>query len=70
MSIKYEMIIYQSNENNAFIVKLPELPGCTADGQTYQGAFANGETIIKERIETAKDSGRFIPGPKGELIYV
>jgi predicted RNase H-like HicB family nuclease len=69
MSIKYEMIIYWSNEDNAFIVEVPELPGCMANGQTYQEAVANAETIIQEWIETAKDLGRPIPEPKGRLIY-
>jgi predicted RNase H-like HicB family nuclease len=69
MSIKYEMIIYWSDEDNAFIVEVPELPGCMANGQTYQEAVANAETIIQEWIETAKDLGRPIPEPKGRLIY-
>ena len=68
MSIKYEMIIYWSDEDNAFIVEVPELPGCLADGQTYQEAVANAETIIQEWIETAKDLGRSIREPKGKLI--
>ncbi len=69
MSIKYEMIIYWSDEDNAFIVEVPELPGCLADGQTYQEAVANAETVIQEWIETAKDLGRSIPEPKGKLMY-
>lgn len=69
MSIKYEMIIYWSDEDNAFIVEVPELPGCMADGQTYQEAVANAETIIQEWIETAKDLGHPIPEPKGRLMY-
>ena len=69
MSIKYEMIIYWSDEDNAFIVEVPELPGCMADGQTYQEAVANAETIIQEWIETAKDLGHSIPEPKGKLMY-
>ena len=69
MSIKYEMIIYWSDDDNAFIVEVPELPGCMADGQTYQEAVANAETIIQEWIETAKDLGRSIPKPKGKLMY-
>lgn len=69
MSIKYEMIIYWSDEDNAFIVEVPELPGCLADGQTCQEAVANVETIIQEWIETAKDLGRSIPEPKDKLIY-
>lgn len=69
MSIKYEMIIYWSDEDNAFIVEVPELPGCMADGQTYQEAVANAETIIQEWIETAKKLGCSIPEPKGKLMY-
>lgn len=69
MSIKYEMIIYWSDEDNSFIAEIPELPGCMADGKTYQEAVANAETIIQEWIETAKDLGRPIPEPKGRLIY-
>lgn len=69
MSIKYEMIIYWSDDDNAFIVEVPELPGCMADGQTYQEAVTNAETIIQEWIETAKDLGRSIPEPKGKLMY-
>jgi len=70
MSIKYEMIIYWSDEDNAFIVEVPELPGCLADGQTYQEAVTNAEIIIQEWIETAKDLGRAIPEPKGKLMHV
>lgn len=69
MSIKYEMIIYWSDEDKAFIVEVPELPGCMADGPTYQEAVANAETVIKEWIETAKELGHPIPEPKGRLMY-
>jgi len=69
MESKYEMIIYWSSEDNAFIVEVPELPGCMADGPTYQDAVANAEVIINEWIETAKDLGRSIPQPKGKLMY-
>lgn len=69
MEIKYEVIIYWSEEDNAFIAEVPELPGCMADGATYQEALANAETIIQEWIETATDLGRPIPEPKGRLIY-
>jgi predicted RNase H-like HicB family nuclease len=69
MSIKYEMIIYWSDEDNAFIVEVPELPGCMADGQTYQEAVANAETVIQEWIEAAKDLGCSIPKPRGKLMY-
>lgn len=58
---KYEVIIYWSEEDQAFIAEVPELPGCAADGATYQEALANVEVVIKEWIETAKELGRPIP---------
>ena len=67
--IKYELIIYWSNEDQAFIVEVPELPGCMADGMTYQEALANVEVIIQEWLETARELGRPIPEPKGRLVY-
>ncbi len=67
--IRYEMIIYWSEEDQAFIVEVPELPGCMADGATYQEAIANAEVVIQEWIETARELGRAIPEPKGRLVY-
>ena len=69
MSIKYELIIYWSESDDAFIVEVPELPGCMADGQTYVEAVTNVEVIISEWIETAQELGRDIPTPKGRLLY-
>lgn len=66
---KYELIVYWSAEDAAYIVEVPELPGCAADGVTYAEAVANVETVIDEWIETAKSLGREIPEPKGRLIY-
>ncbi|MCI2430504.1 type II toxin-antitoxin system HicB family antitoxin [Candidatus Acetothermia bacterium] len=66
---KYEIIIYWSEEDQAFIAEVPELPGCAADGRTYQEAVANTEIVIQEWIETAKELGRPIPEPKGRLIF-
>ncbi|MCG6552902.1 MAG: type II toxin-antitoxin system HicB family antitoxin [Candidatus Magnetominusculus sp. LBB02] len=66
---KYEIIIYWSEEDEAFIAEVPELPGCAADGRSYQDALSNIEIIIDEWIETAKDSGRAIPQPKGRLMF-
>ena len=66
---KYERIIYWSNDDNAFIVEVPELPGCMADGETVEDAIKNSETIIKEWIEIALDRGLEVPEPKGRLIY-
>ena len=67
--IKYEVVIYWSEEDGAFLAEAPELPGCMADGETYQDAINNLETIIREWIETAKELGRPIPEPKGRLMY-
>ena len=69
MSIKYELIIYWSESDDAFIVEVPELPGCMADGQTYIEAVTNAEIVIQEWIETAQELGRDIPIPKGRLLY-
>lgn len=66
---KYEIIIYWSQEDEAFIAEAPELPGCMADGETYQEALANAEIIIQEWIQTARELGREIPQPKGRLMY-
>lgn len=69
MSNRYEMIIYWSKEDEAFLVEVPELTGCMADGKTYQEAVSNAETIIQEWIDTAHDLGRSIPEPNGRLMY-
>jgi predicted RNase H-like HicB family nuclease len=66
---KYELIIYWSREDQAFIAEAPELAGCAADGKTYQEALSNIEVVIQEWIETAKALGRPIPAPKGRLVY-
>ena len=66
---RYEIVIYWSEEDNAFIAEAPELAGCAADGMTYAEALANVDVIIKEWIETAKELGRPIPEPKGRLMY-
>lgn len=69
MSIKYEMIIYWSDEDDAFIVEVPELSGCMADGETYQDAVANAQVVIEEWMATAKELGHEIPKPRGRLMY-
>lgn len=66
---RYEVIIYWSLEDKAFIAEVPELPGCMADGVTYHEALANVEVVIREWIETAKELGRSIPEPKGRLVF-
>jgi predicted RNase H-like HicB family nuclease len=69
MSIKYELIIYWSDDDQSFIVEIPELPGCMADGETYEQAVTNAQQVIAEWIETAKELGRPIPEPRGRLLY-
>lgn len=65
---RYEMIIYWSDEDEAFLVEVPELPGCMADGATYQEAIANAEVVIQEWLETAQELGRPIPETKRHLV--
>tara|TARA_R110001592_G_scaffold244530_1_gene505952 strand:- start:1058 stop:1270 length:213 start_codon:yes stop_codon:yes gene_type:complete len=69
MSIRYELIIYWSEEDSSFIAEVPELPGCMADGLSYEQALANAQVVIDEWIETARELGRPIPEPRGRLIY-
>ena len=66
---KYEIILYRSDEDEAFIAEVPELGGCAADGPTRQAALANAEIVIAEWLETARELGRPIPEPKGRLLY-
>lgn len=66
---RYEIVLYWSDEDQAFIAEVPELAGCAADGATRQEALANAETVIEEWIETAKELGRPIPEPKGRLLF-
>jgi len=68
-STRYELIIYWSKDDDCFVVEVPELPGCMADGRTYAEAVANAEVIIDEGIETARNLGRPIPEPRGKLAY-
>ena len=67
--IRYEIILYWSSEDDAFIAEVPELPGCAADGATRQEALANVEIVIAEWLETAQELGRPIPQPKGRLLF-
>ena len=66
---KYEVILYWSEEDSAYIAEVPELAGCMADGETMADALQNVERIMAEWIETAKELGREIPIPKGRLKY-
>jgi len=66
---KYEIILYWSNDDQAFIAEVPELAGCAADGPTRQEALAAAEVVIGEWIETARELGRPIPEPRGRLMF-
>jgi predicted RNase H-like HicB family nuclease len=67
--MKYEVIIFWSHEDGAFVAEVPELPGCMADGRTYGQALRAVERVAREWIETARELGRRIPEPKGRLKY-
>ena len=69
IEIRYELIVYWSAEDRAFVVEVPELPGCAADGPSYQEAVANAEVVIREWIETARELGRPLPEPRGRLLF-
>ncbi len=66
---KYEFIIFWSDEDGRYVVEVPELPGCMADGETYEEAIKNAQVVISEWIETARSLGREIPLPKDRLVY-
>jgi predicted RNase H-like HicB family nuclease len=66
---RYEVIIYWSEEDQAYIAEVPELAGCMTDGKTYNDALNNVQIVIEEWIETATVLGRLIPHPKGKLAF-
>ncbi len=68
--MKYEVIIYWSQDDKAFIAEVPELPGCMADGKTHQRALKAVERVVKEWVSVARELGRPIPEPRGtKLMY-
>jgi predicted RNase H-like HicB family nuclease len=67
--LKYEIILYWSKDDQAFLAEVPELPGCMGDGKTYHEALANVEVVMQQWIDTARELGRPIPEAKGRLIY-
>lgn len=69
MNSKYELIMYWSEEDHAFVVEVPELPGCMADGATQNEALVNVQIVIDQWIATAVELGREIPKAKGRLMY-
>lgn len=69
MNSRYEIIIYWSNVDNAYLAEVPELAGCMADGASYQEALANAQIVIDDWLNIALETNRFIPEPKGRLLY-
>lgn len=69
MSLKYEVIIWWSREDDCFVAQVPELPGCMTHGDTYAEAAANAEEAMQAWIETAREDGEEIPTPRGRLLY-
>ena len=67
--MRYELIIYWSRGDECFVVEVPELSGCMADGATYQEAVAHAQLVIEQWLETARELGRPIPEPRGKLAY-
>lgn len=67
---RYELIIYWSDADQAFVVEVPELPGCMADGATYVEAATNVQQVIDEWISTAQEAGRHLPESRGRLRFV
>ena len=65
----YEMVIWWSRDDDAYVVDVPELSGCMAHGKTRQEAITNAEAAIKFWIKTAKDDGLEIPEPRGRLVF-
>jgi predicted RNase H-like HicB family nuclease len=65
---KYELIVYWSDEDGCYVVEVPELLGCMADGASYEMALANAQKVIQEWMETARELGRPIPEPKGRKL--
>jgi predicted RNase H-like HicB family nuclease len=69
IDLRYEIILYWSKADGAFIAEVPELPGCAADGATYQEALAAVQVVIREWIDTARELGRSVPEPRGRLMF-
>jgi predicted RNase H-like HicB family nuclease len=68
--LHYQINIYWSQEDNAYLAEVPELPGCMADGETYQAALENVQLIMQEWIDIAKELNREIPVPQSKLVGV
>ncbi len=67
---KYEIILYWSNEDRAFVAEVPELPGCSAHGDSHEAALSHVKEAIRLWIDTAREFGDPIPQPKGERLML
>lgn len=68
MTHKYEIIIYWSDDDQVFIAEVPELPACAAHGDSHDAALSSCKDAIDLWIDTAKESGRPVPAPKGRRL--
>ncbi len=66
---RYEIILYWSAEDSAFIAEVPELPGCMAHGDTQDEALHQAQQAMAAWVEVAEEIGRPIPDPRGRLMY-
>ncbi|MFU8822012.1 MAG: type II toxin-antitoxin system HicB family antitoxin [Gammaproteobacteria bacterium] len=69
MNSRYEIVICWSDEDGCYLAEVPELPGCIADGASYQEALANALVAMNHWLEVARELGRSIPVPRGKLAY-
>jgi predicted RNase H-like HicB family nuclease len=67
---KYEIILYWSGADQTFVAEVPELPGCSAHGDTQASALANAQDAIQLWIDTAREFGDPIPEPKGDRLML
>lgn len=67
---KYEIILYWSDDDNAFVAEVPELPGCMAHGDTQESALKNINDAIQLWIDTARELGKPIPAPRGRRLML
>jgi predicted RNase H-like HicB family nuclease len=70
MNAKYEIVLYWSNDDSAFVTEVPELPGCMAHGDTQEDALRNIQVAIDLWVDSARETGDPVPEPKGRrLMY-
>jgi predicted RNase H-like HicB family nuclease len=67
---KYEVIIYWSDEDQVFVAEVPELPGCSAHGDTQEAALASAQEAIRLWLESAREFGDPVPEPKGRRLIL